>query len=135
MPIWYANIPEETSYIIERTMAAPWNKLAWTIFIGCFIAPFLILINRRIKMIPRAMVVICLAVMAGIWLEHYLLLGPAFNHHIHHLRPRIPNYHLQACQDSIPVLQAVPPLTLRRSLRSVFLNLWVSTSAPTRPVS
>jgi omega-6 fatty acid desaturase (delta-12 desaturase) len=45
-------------------------------------------------------------------------------HHIHHLRPRIPNYHLQACQDAIPALQAVRPLTLRRSLKSVALNLW-----------
>lgn len=45
-------------------------------------------------------------------------------HHIHHLRPRIPNYHLQACQDSIPALQAVRPLTIRRSLKSVALNLW-----------
>ncbi len=83
--IWYGNIPEETAYIIERTMAAPWNVLAWTVFFGCFVAPFLILINRRIKTRPRAMSVICLAVMAGIWLEHYLLLGPAFHHHAHHL--------------------------------------------------
>ena len=83
--IWYGNIPEETAYIIERTMAAPWNTLAWTIFIGCFVAPFLILINRRIKTVPKAMIVICLAVMTGIWLEHYLLLGPAFHHHTHHL--------------------------------------------------
>ncbi|BBO82840.1 membrane protein [Desulfosarcina ovata subsp. sediminis] len=83
--IWYGNIPEETSYIIERTMAAPWNTLAWTIFIGCFIAPFIILINRRIKTRPRAMTVICLLVMSGIWLEHYLLLGPAFHHHAEHL--------------------------------------------------
>ena len=83
--IWYGNIPEETSYIIERTMAAPWNVLAWTIFIGCFVAPFLILINRRIKTRPRAMTAICLAVMVGIWLEHYLLLGPAFHRHAHHL--------------------------------------------------
>ncbi len=45
-------------------------------------------------------------------------------HHIHHLRPRIPNYHLQACQDSVPSLQRVKPLTLRRSLRSVAMNLW-----------
>ena len=44
-------------------------------------APFLILLNRRIKTMPRAMTVICLAVMTGIWLEHYLLLGPAFHHH------------------------------------------------------
>jgi Ni/Fe-hydrogenase subunit HybB-like protein len=83
--IWYGNIPEETVYIIERTMTAPWDKLAWTIFIGCFLAPFLILINRKIKTMPKAMIVICLGTMAGIWLEHYLLLGPAFNHHVHHL--------------------------------------------------
>lgn len=83
--IWYGNIPEETAYIIERTMAAPWNVLAWIIFVGCFIAPFLILINRRIKTMPKAMVVICLAVMTGIWLEHFLLLGPSFHHHAHHI--------------------------------------------------
>lgn len=45
-------------------------------------------------------------------------------HHIHHLRPRIPNYHLQACQDAVPVLQTVRPLTIKRSLKSVALNLW-----------
>lgn len=83
--IWYGNIPEETSYIIERTMAAPWRTLAWTIFIGCFVAPFIILLNRRIKTRPKAMTVICLFVMLGIWLEHYLLLGPAFHHHAKHL--------------------------------------------------
>lgn len=45
-------------------------------------------------------------------------------HHIHHLRPRIPNYHLQACQDAIPALQAIKPLTVRRSLKSAAMNLW-----------
>ena len=83
--IWYGNIPEETAYIIERTMAAPWNVLAWIVFFGCFLAPFLILLNRKIKTMPKAMTVICLFVMAGIWLEHYLLLGPSFHHHAHHL--------------------------------------------------
>ncbi|MEI7834500.1 MAG: fatty acid desaturase [bacterium] len=45
-------------------------------------------------------------------------------HHIHHLRPRIPNYHLQQAYDSSPVLQAVKPLTLRSSLKSLSLNLY-----------
>jgi hypothetical protein len=80
--IWYGNIPEETAYIIERTMTAPWNALAWTVFAVCFIAPFLILINKKIKTIPVAMIVICSAVLAGMWLEHFLLLGPAFYHHV-----------------------------------------------------
>jgi len=81
--IWYGNIPEETVYIIERTMRWPWGGLAWLIFIICFIGPFLILINRDIKTRPKAMIAICGAVLAGIWLEHYLLLGPAF--HGHHM--------------------------------------------------
>jgi acyl-lipid omega-6 desaturase (Delta-12 desaturase) len=45
-------------------------------------------------------------------------------HHIHHVRPRIPNYHLQQCYEDIPTLQAVEPLTMRRSLKSLCLNLW-----------
>jgi len=45
-------------------------------------------------------------------------------HHIHHLRPRIPNYNLQQCYDDMPVMQAVEPLTIRRSLKSLRMNLW-----------
>ena len=45
-------------------------------------------------------------------------------HHIHHLRPRIPNYNLQQCYEETPALRVVKPLTLRRSLMSVFLKLW-----------
>ena len=45
-------------------------------------------------------------------------------HHIHHLRPRIPNYNLQRCLDQTPELQLKAPLTLRESLGSMRLNLW-----------
>jgi omega-6 fatty acid desaturase (delta-12 desaturase) len=44
-------------------------------------------------------------------------------HHIHHVQPRIPCYNLQPCQDAVPAFQAVPPLTLRRSLDSLRLRL------------
>jgi len=78
--IWYANIPEETSYVILRTVTPPWNTLAWVVFIVCFIIPFIVLINRRVKTMPGAMIALCGTVILGIWLEHLLLLGPAFNH-------------------------------------------------------
>jgi omega-6 fatty acid desaturase (delta-12 desaturase) len=45
-------------------------------------------------------------------------------HHVHHVRPRIPNYHLQHCYDGTPALAAVRPLTLRGSLKSLRLNIW-----------
>jgi omega-6 fatty acid desaturase (delta-12 desaturase) len=45
-------------------------------------------------------------------------------HHVHHLRPGIPNYRLQECHEKTPELQAVKPLTLRNSLKSLQLNLY-----------
>ena len=45
-------------------------------------------------------------------------------HHIHHLRPRIPNYNLQQCYNDVPAMQAVEPLTIRRSIKSLWMNLW-----------
>ena len=77
--IWYGNIPEETSYIIQRTMTLPWSRLAWAVFILSFVIPFLILLNKEVKTRPRFMIGLCSMVFVGLWLEHYLLLGPALN--------------------------------------------------------
>ncbi len=49
-------------------------------------------------------------------------------HHLHHLRPRIPNYYLQSGHDATPAFQRITPLTLRTSFRSAFLNLWDETN-------
>lgn len=45
-------------------------------------------------------------------------------HHIHHLRPRIPNYNLQQCLRETPQLQLPDPLRLWPSLLSVRLKVW-----------
>jgi hypothetical protein len=80
MVIYYGNIPEETHYVIVRTMLTPWKWLAWGVFIVCFVAPFFILLNKKIKTKPVLMVIICSVVIIGMWFEHLLLLGPALSH-------------------------------------------------------
>ena len=45
-------------------------------------------------------------------------------HHVHHLSPRIPNYRLKQCYDSVPELKDKPPLTIRESLSGIHLKLW-----------
>jgi omega-6 fatty acid desaturase (delta-12 desaturase) len=45
-------------------------------------------------------------------------------HHIHHVQPRIPFYNLQECQDGVAAFQAVPPLTIRRSLDSLRMRVY-----------
>jgi hypothetical protein len=80
--IWYGNIPEETHYVIERTIMIPWSTLAWTIFVICFIIPFVILLNKKVKSTPVFMVILCSAIIIGFWFEHLLLLGPALSHEV-----------------------------------------------------
>ncbi len=80
--IWYGNIPEETHYVIERTVLVPWNTLAWTIFVICFIIPFVILLNKKVKSTPVFMVILCSAIIIGFWFEHLLLLAPALSHEV-----------------------------------------------------
>ena len=45
-------------------------------------------------------------------------------HPIHHLRTHIPNYNLQRCYDETPELHTLKELSLRRSVKSLGLNLW-----------
>jgi acyl-lipid omega-6 desaturase (Delta-12 desaturase) len=45
-------------------------------------------------------------------------------HHIHHLSPRIPNYHLEICHQAEPLFQSVQPVTLLSSFKSLTFRLW-----------
>ena len=80
--IWYGNISEETHYVIQRVMTLPWQPLAVTVLLVGFLIPFFILLNRRVKSKPVPMIILCTLVIIALWLEHLLLLGPAWNHHV-----------------------------------------------------
>lgn len=75
--IWYGNLPEETHYIIERTQHQPWAMLAYSVLILAFVGPFIILINKKIKMMPKAIRWVALSILLGIWLERILLIAPS----------------------------------------------------------
>jgi len=45
-------------------------------------------------------------------------------HHIHHLSPRIPNYHLEKCHQAEPLFQTVKAITLFSSFKSFTFRLW-----------
>ena len=78
--IWYGNIPEESAYVIERVFLPPYNILAWGLLFVCFIFPFLILLNKKIKTLQVPMIILCSVIILGIWFEHLLLLGPPLIH-------------------------------------------------------
>lgn len=45
-------------------------------------------------------------------------------HHIHHLAPRIPNYHLRAAHEALPPLPGLRRMTIRDSLSCARMKLW-----------
>lgn len=50
--IWYANIPEETAWMMARGASSPeneWTNVFWALCIGHFIVPFLFLLWRNAK--------------------------------------------------------------------------------------
>jgi hypothetical protein len=75
--IWYGNLPEETSFIIKRGMEAPWAKISWSVLIICFIWPFLVMLSRKVKRNPKTLSALCGVIIAGMWMERYLLIVPS----------------------------------------------------------
>jgi acyl-lipid omega-6 desaturase (Delta-12 desaturase) len=45
-------------------------------------------------------------------------------HHIHHVRPNIPNYNLQECYENVTAFQAAKPLTIWKSFNMLRLSLY-----------
>ncbi|MBM7630929.1 fatty acid desaturase [Geomicrobium sediminis] len=45
-------------------------------------------------------------------------------HHVHHLSPKVPNYHLEKTHDNIPPLQTATTITLKKSLESIRFRLY-----------
>ena len=75
--IWYGNLPEETRYIILRVRSTPWEPIAWLALMTIFMIPFLGLLRRKIKTKPMAIIMISVIVLAGMWLERFLLVAPS----------------------------------------------------------
>jgi hypothetical protein len=75
--IWYGNLPEEAKYVILRIRFSPWEPLAWTVLVTCFALPFVVLLSRKIKTKPFPMLVLCMVILVGMWLERFLLVAPS----------------------------------------------------------
>jgi hypothetical protein len=79
MLIWYANLPEETTYFLRRADNG-WLAYALVLPVLKFVVPFLLLLPRDAKRTPRKLVrVSILIVFAQFW-ELYLMVGPAIGH-------------------------------------------------------
>lgn len=78
LPIWYANIPEETWWVFIR-FEEPWRSLSFAAFTLIFVIPLLGLLNKTSKTNPALLMTFSLIVLAGMWIERHVLVMPSLN--------------------------------------------------------
>jgi hypothetical protein len=78
LPIWYANMPEETGWVFLR-FEEPWRPVVFTVFSLVFVIPFLGLLNKTTKTTPFWLSLFALIVLGGMWLERHVLVMPSLN--------------------------------------------------------
>ena len=74
--IWYGDLPEEARFVHERLHGA-WAPVGWTVFAAVFAVPFVLLLSRAVKQRPAALAAVATLVLAGVWLERFLLVAPS----------------------------------------------------------
>ncbi len=75
--IYYANIPEETIYFLERLESDYYFKFIIVLLILNFFFPFLVLMTRDAKRKVSILKIVCLAVVIGHWFDFYQMITPA----------------------------------------------------------
>jgi hypothetical protein len=73
--IWYVNNPEETEYFILR-QSEVWQPVFFANLILNWAVPFLVLLFRRAKESPTILLIVALCLLAGRWLDLYLMILP-----------------------------------------------------------
>lgn len=76
--IWYANIPEETSYFIRRNTEG-WNVLSTMLVVCHFFIPFLLLLWQPAKRNLSYMRGVAIYVLCVHALDHYIIVLPALH--------------------------------------------------------
>ncbi|PSR56812.1 quinol:cytochrome C oxidoreductase [Adhaeribacter arboris] len=78
MLIWYANLPEESIYFMER-LSGYQDHYTWIFFVNLivnFVFPFLVLMTRDAKRQMIMLKLVCIAILVGHWLDFYLMIMP-----------------------------------------------------------
>tara|TARA_B100000902_G_scaffold36714_2_gene43880 strand:+ start:29848 stop:31038 length:1191 start_codon:yes stop_codon:yes gene_type:complete len=85
MLIWYANIPEEVTYHMERIELPNYRFLFWFSLAINFIIPTLFLMSRDAKRNKNRLIFVSIVILIGHWINSYLLFAPGTLHEHGHL--------------------------------------------------
>ena len=75
--IYYANIPEETVYFIERMRTSPYSWIFYLNLIMNFVLPFLLFMTRDAKRQISTLKLVTPIVIVGHWFDFFNMVTPA----------------------------------------------------------
>jgi len=74
--IYYANIPEEVGYFVQRLKTDAYTPIFFlTLFLNFFF-PFLVLMTRGAKRLSIMLKIVCVVVILGHWFDFYMITTP-----------------------------------------------------------
>lgn len=78
LTIYYGNLPEEAPWVLLRTMdpGRPYHLLAWTVLAGFFAIPFVTLLFRAVKWVPKRLALVAAIIVLAMILERFLCVAP-----------------------------------------------------------
>ena len=79
--IYYAHIPEETVYFVERMQNSPYGWIFYTNIILNFVLPFLLLMTRDSKRQLSTLKLVCPIIIIGHWFDFYNMVTPGVMQH------------------------------------------------------
>lgn len=74
--IYYAHIPEETIYFVERMKTSPYSWIFYLSLILNFVLPFLLLMTRDAKRQMSMLKVVCPIIIVGHWFDFFNMVTP-----------------------------------------------------------
>jgi hypothetical protein len=79
--IYYAHIPEETVYFVERMKNSPYGWIFYANIILNFVLPFLLLMTRDSKRQLSTLKLVCPIIIIGHWFDFYNMVTPGVMQH------------------------------------------------------
>ncbi len=78
--IYYANIPEESYYFVERLLNGTYRPIFFLTFFINFIFPFIVLMTRNAKRQTIILKIVAIFILVGHWLDFFMMMTPPMLH-------------------------------------------------------
>lgn len=77
LAIWYADMPEETDFLLVRLSLPQWAWMTRSVAVLVFLAPFVILVSRGLKKMRWPFAALCTVTLTGLFLDRTILIMPS----------------------------------------------------------